>query len=272
MDPSAQALLAYKSFAVLGWFAVVLTAERLWPAARRADFERGPGRGPLALWLGERRRLGRNGALWLANAPLDWLLVVPLSAWAARFDLGMRPEWWGGRLGLGLDLLLLDVWIYWWHRANHEVPFLWRFHRIHHLDRFLDGTSAVRFHFGEVFLSAFARAAVIIALDVPLASVLVFESMVLMGAMFHHSNLRLAPRLERALARAVVTPSIHWVHHHAARGDTDSNYATILSLWDPLFGTRSRTRRQLDMEIGVEGEDEAPLIELVLRPFRTRRA
>src|SRR5690606_10835760 len=90
----------------------------------------------------------------------------------------------------------------------------------------------------------------------------------LIAAIFHHSNLRLPPRLERALSRVVVTPSIHWVHHHARRADTDSNYATVLSVWDRLFASRSRTQRRPDMRIGVERQRERPLGELALQPFR----
>ena len=109
------------------------------------------------------------------------------------------------------------LWIYWWHRANHELPFLWRFHAVHHYDELLDTSSAVRFHFGEVALSALARAGVIVLLDLPLASVVLFEGLVLMAAIFHHSDARLPPAIERPLSRVIVTPSIHWVHHHARR-------------------------------------------------------
>jgi sterol desaturase/sphingolipid hydroxylase (fatty acid hydroxylase superfamily) len=65
-----------------------------------------------------------------------------------------------------------------------------------------------------------------------------------------------------------VTPSIHWVHHHALRRDTDSNYATVLSIWDKLFASRSPTKRSPDLEIGVEGESEEPFLSLVSKPFR----
>jgi sterol desaturase/sphingolipid hydroxylase (fatty acid hydroxylase superfamily) len=185
------------------------------------------------------------------NVALSPLAVVPISAYAAAHGLGWGPLWWRGAGALLVDLLVLDFLIYWWHRANHEVPFLWRFHGVHHLGRFLDTSSALRFHFGEVLLSALARALVILVLAIPLASVPVFETPVLMATMFHHSNLRLPPRVERALSWIVVTPSIHWVHHHRKRVDTDANYCTILSLRDPLFGSRSRTRREPDMEIGA---------------------
>ena len=163
--------------------------------------------------------------------------------------------------------MLLDLLIYWWHRANHRLPLLWRFHQVHHLDRFLDTTSALRFHFGEVLLSALARAAVIVLLDIPIASVLVFETLVLVAAIFHRSSLRLAAGFERTRARVVITPSIHWEHHHAPRSDTDSNYGTIFSFWDPLFASRSATPRSPGMPIGVDTCGEQRLARLLLRPF-----
>ena len=223
---------------------------------------------PVARWLGGLRRLGRNFSLAGLNAILSFAVVVPVSALAAQWGLDWRPQAWSGWAGLGLDLVILDCWIYWWHRANHELPFLWRFHEIHHLDEFLDASSALRFHFGEVFLSALVRAAVIFLLGVPLANVVVFETLIALVTMFHHSNVRLPFWLERPLSFIVVTPSIHWVHHHAIRADTDSNYSTLLSVWDRLFGSRSGTRRSPDMPIGVEGGHDRGIAALVKRPFR----
>ncbi len=251
-----DSLLAWKGLAVLAWLVVFFAAELLDPAAREVVSAAG------GWW-----RMARNLGVWLFNIALSPLVVLPVSFWAAAHHLGWRPGWWDGAPGLLLDLLLLDFLIYWWHLANHRVPFLWRFHQVHHLDRFLDTTSALRFHFGEVLLSALARAAVIVLLDIPILSILVFEALVLVAAIFHHSNLRLAAGLERALARLVITPSIHWVHHHARRGDTDSNYGTIFSFWDPLFATRSATRRSPGMPIGVQACGEQTLPRLLLRPF-----
>ena len=265
MDDMVVISPAGKALAVGGWFALLLLAERLWPAA----VVPGPARLPGPGW----RRLARNGGLWLCNVGLSLAIVLPLtqlaaSAWPALG--GWRPDWWSGTAGLLLDLLLLDFLIYWWHRANHVVPLLWRFHEVHHRDEFLDASSAVRFHFGEVALSALARAAIMVPLGLSLESILVFETLVLIAAIFHHSNLRLPRRLERALSWLVVTPSIHWVHHHAVRADTDSNYATILSLWDRLFASRSATARTPDMRIGVQGLGELDLPHLLALPFRRR--
>jgi sterol desaturase/sphingolipid hydroxylase (fatty acid hydroxylase superfamily) len=247
-----------KGGVVFVWFALFFVAERLAPAVQPVA--------PTGL-----PRLGRNGAFWLINTLLSPLIVLPMTGWAVAHRLYVRPEWWSGWSGPVFDVLLLDFLIYWWHRANHEWPLLWRFHEVHHLDRFLDSTSAIRFHFGEVLLSAGARATVVLLLGFPFASIVLFESLLLCATIFHHSNLRLPAGVERALSIAVITPGIHWVHHHAARVDTDSNYGTLFSFWDRLFRTRSPTRRTPTMMIGVEGESERALPTLLARPFcRTR--
>lgn len=215
-------------------------------------------------------RVLKNASLLLISAGLSPLVVIPLSALASTHALGWRPDWWSGWQGLVIDLLILDFWIYWWHRANHEIPFLWRFHEVHHLDEFLDASSAFRFHFGEVMLSAVVRAVVIWLMDIPLASVVIFETMVLSMALFHHSNVNLPDWLEKPLSKIIVTPSIHWVHHHAIRADTDSNYANTLSIWDIVFGSRSKTKRWNEMPIGVQTLHDEGLLGLLTRPFRSR--
>ena len=187
------------------------------------------------------------------SAALSPLIVLPLTAYATMYPLWDRPTFLSGVEGVLLDLLILDCWTYWTHRAYHRIGPMWRLHVVHHLDGHLDTTSAVRFHFLEIALSAALRMIPIILLGVPMMSVIIFEVVLLMATLFHHSNLKLPLRLERALSFVIVTPSIHWVHHHAVQADTDSNYSTVLSIWDWLFGTRSATNRHPDMKIGVEG-------------------
>jgi len=263
MDALAD-LLSWKLVLVAAWFAALLALERLIPDAPPAG---GSFRARLGRWA-------RNGALFALNAGLSPLFVLPVSVWAASVDvrvaaveIGWRPEWATGWAGLALDLVLLDLFIYWWHRANHEVQALWRFHEVHHLDARMDATTAVRFHLGEVALSALVRACVIVAAEIPLTSVLVFETLVLLSSLFHHADIRLSPRLERALAWVVVTPSHHRVHHHALRADTDSNYATVLSVWDRIFGTRRPWLPPGGVRFGIEGREDLALPALLGRPF-----
>ncbi len=253
MDDITQTLLQYKGLVAGTWLVLLFFAERLVPAADR---------------VGGWPRVVRNAGLWAINIALSLTIVVPVSYWATDTALDWRPDWYTGWLPIVVDVVILDFLIYWWHRANHVVPVLWRFHQVHHLDEFLDVTTSVRFHFCEVLLSACFRAVVILALGMPLASVLAFEAMVLLAAAFQHSNLSLHKGREQEISAILITPSIHWVHHHAVRSDTDSNYGTIFSFWDTLFGSRSPTPRALDMKIGVEGRADTGFLGLLIRPFQ----
>ena len=255
-----ETLLQYKTLLVASWLVLLFAAERLLPAALPD---------PEAAALDGRfgwRRLSRNLGLWAINGGLSVLIILPVSAWAASVALQWRPDWWSGSLGLALDIVILDFWIYLWHRANHSIPFLWRFHEVHHLDRFLDVTTSVRFHFGEVLLSAALRGALIFALGMPIESIIVFEIIVLAAAAFQHANLRLPHRLEKALSMVVITPSIHWVHHRRRQQETDSNYGVLFSVWDRVMGTLSPTPRTLDMPIGVQEREERGFAGLIVRP------
>jgi sterol desaturase/sphingolipid hydroxylase (fatty acid hydroxylase superfamily) len=257
-------LLTGKTSITILFFGAVFVLERLFPAVRpRIGKIAGRAISPLL-------RIAKNLGFAGINALISPLIVIPITLWASRWPLDWRPDWLTGGAGLVFDLLVLDFWIYWWHRANHRVPVLWRFHEVHHLDQFLDVTTAVRFHLGEVLLSAIVRAAVIIVLAIPITSVVIFETALLLATMFHHSNMKLPEGLERTLSWFVVTPSIHWVHHHALQCDTDSNYATVLSIWDKLFASRSPTQRTPNLEIGVEGRYEEPFLSLISKPFRTQ--
>lgn len=234
------------------WFALVFFAERLAPATPAPR---------------DARRLFRNGGLWLSMAAASAFVGVPLSAFAAANAFWGRPTDWPAAATFAVDLVVLDLWAYFAHRAYHAVPFMWRLHAPHHLDERLDAATAVRFHGLEIAFSALIRMPLIMLTAMPLTHVLLYDALLLVAAVFHHSNLRLPAPLERALSAVVVTPSIHWVHHHARRADTDSSYAGVFSFWDPLFGTRSPTRRTPDMKIGAEGLSDRPLAGLLLAPF-----
>lgn len=248
-----QNLIEYKGWIILGVFVLLFAAEHIKPAAAYSFH-------PI-------RRILKNLFFWPINIVLSLAVILPVTYWAAQHALWERPEILGGLAGLALNILILDLFIYWWHRAVHEMPFFWRFHEVHHLDEHLDTTSAIRFHFGEIFFATFVRAAVVLVFAVPFTSVVIFEVLVLAFTLFHHSNMALPPRLENALSKIIITPSIHWVHHHAIRKDTDSNYGTIFSFWDILFRSKSKTHRSVNMRIGVEGRKDGGFLKLLLSPF-----
>lgn len=175
---------------------------------------------------------------------------------------------------LALGLLALDLSFYWWHRANHRVPLLWRFHAAHHVDPDLDVTTATRFHFGEIFFSVGFRAIQITALGIPVLTYITYEVVFQTGAMFHHSNWRLPGRLDRALAFLVVTPQMHGIHHSQVRTEVNSNYSVILNIWDRIHRTLRLDVPQEQIRIGVPGYDQPDdnrLGHVIAEPFRRQR-
>ena len=241
------------------WFIVFFAGERLVPAATAPK-----GRKGLV-------RLGTNAGLWASLFVLSPIAVVPLIILASEATLWTRPDWLTGWSGLAIDLIMLDLFAYALHRAYHEVPLLWRFHAPHHYDHHLDATSAFRFHPGEVLISGGFRALLVFALATPVSSILIFDTILLMAAIFHHSNIRMPRRFEAALSSVWITPQLHWTHHHAVRADTDTNYGITLTLWDRMFGSYNPRPRDPEQITGVEGEGERSFLRLIAEPFLPKR-
>ena len=247
-------LLEYKTIAILIVFVSLFILERLFPKSINVT-------DPL-------KRVVKNLMFWPVNIGLSVAIVLPIGFMATGWHLWARPEALSGVAGFAIDFLILDLFIYCWHRAVHEIQFFWRFHEIHHMDQHLDTTSAIRFHFGEVFFSTLVRMPLIMLLAIPFSSIVIFEAVMFLFVLFHHSNLKLPEKLERYIAKIIVTPSLHWVHHHAIRQDTDSNYGTVFSFWDRLFKSRSKTERFEGMPIGTQGLKDKEFVKLLVRPFK----
>ena len=178
---------------------------------------------------------------------------VGLEIWADSLSFGLLrvttlPDW----LEFSLSFLLLDCWMYVWHRLNHEVPFFWRFHRVHHSERELDASSGVRFHLGEVVLSALARMIVIPLLGISLFQLAIYEAVFLPLVLFHHSNVKLSKRIESLVLKLVVSPNMHRVHHSRLVKETNSNYGSVLPYWDRIFGTYRFHEDPEKIKIGLD--------------------
>lgn len=180
-----------------------------------------------------------------------------------------------GWAGMAFSVLFLDWTLYYWHWMLHKHPFGWRFHSVHHVDLDLDTTTAFRFHFGELALSAFYRSSQILVFGVSPFSLILFEVLVTTLSQFHHSNIRLPLGFERLLSKVVVTPRLHGVHHSIVRQETDSNFGTILTLWDRLHSTFRANVPQKRITIGVpsyQDPSELGFFGALGLPFRRQRA
>ncbi len=174
----------------------------------------------------------------------------------------------------GLSFLLMDLTFYWWHVANHRLAFLWRFHNVHHIDPDLDVSTAFRFHFGEVMLSAGFRVVQVGAIGLSAWMFALYELVFQANTLFHHSNVRLPIRIERLLNLVLVTPRMHGIHHSQVRDETNSNYSVVFSWWDRLHRTLGLNIPQSDIVIGVPAYEDAAdnsVLKNLLMPFRRQR-
>ena len=221
-------------------------------------------------------RVGRNLAIGLlagaTTAASEWPVVAPVQRLAERNRLGLlrwlplpRP------LRAILGFLLLDYTLYVWHRWNHRAPFLWKFHAVHHLDLDLDSTTGLRFHFGELTLAAWFRAAQILLIGVDRATLRAWQQLLVLSVVFHHSNLQLPIAIERRLVKIIVTPRMHGIHHSTRGEEVDANYSSLLSAWDRLHRSLKLNVPQKSITIGVEGfldAGDVTLAESLTLPFR----
>jgi len=227
-----------------------------------------------------RRRLGNLG-IWLLNIVLAAFIFAPTDTFrpqlAAELGIGL-PAWpianqW---LSFVTAFLLLDLLQYAMHRCQHAVPFLWRFHALHHSDPDVDVTTSVRHHPIESLLATGFYWLAVLALDIPVVVVVSHGLAVFAAAAVTHGNTRLPEWLERLLQPVVITLELHLVHHSISYDEANANFGAVLSVWDRLFGTFLRLPRAQQDRI-VFGVRELPRPDCVkpsvmlMTPWRMSR-
>jgi sterol desaturase/sphingolipid hydroxylase (fatty acid hydroxylase superfamily) len=237
----------------------------------------------------KRSLIASKGRRWLTNVGISVTaalvlrlmaaLAVPVAAIAAAFyaqenGIGLLnavawPEW----VKIVIALVVLDLAIWAQHLASHKIPILWRLHRVHHADRDIDVTTAVRFHPVEIALSMLWKIVVVVPLGAPPLAVFLFEVILNGCAMFNHANIAMPSWLDRVLRLFVVTPDMHRVHHSVLGREHNSNYGFNLSLWDRVFRTYTAQPEggHQGMTIGLtpyQSEDPTRFGWSLLLPFR----
>lgn len=215
--------------------------------------------GVFPLFQGRKNRLRHavpNLGIGLLNGLVVSLVMTPPTLWgldmAETYSWGLLYQFEGPPWVEGLAaFVLFDFWMYLWHRANHQIPFLWRFHRAHHSDLELDATSALRFHPGEIIFSSLLRMAVIPLIGMSFQQLLIYELLLQPVIIFHHSNVALPEGVDRVLRAVIVTPNMHRVHHSQQREETDSNYSSIFSFWDRIGRTFRKREDPLTLVYGL---------------------
>lgn len=242
--PSAGTRIAF----LLACFAVVLLFEAAFPLFDRARGDR-------------LRNIARNGAITVIFLGVN-LLLSPLSPLAAHWALDAKfglSSWLGlspfGQLLLGL--IGLDLFAYLAHVTMHKLGWMWRFHRMHHADRFVDVTTAFRQHPGETLWRIGWHIAAVLVFGTPAWVLVTYLTLSALNGQLEHANIRLPEWLDRRLRLLLVTPNMHKMHHSRHQPETDSNYSNLLSIWDRIGGTYNRGPRFSELRYGLDGFDDA---------------
>lgn len=253
------------------------------PAWRRSLFAK-------AIWWHPSARL--DYLYFFVSALIKTLVIAPLLFSAAEVALavvkGMQLLF-GCQKGLRWEkttiallytaalFLVSDLTRYWLHRMMHRLPFLWRFHRIHHSAEVLNPVTFYRVHpvenllFGlryalsaglvsGLFLYYFGARVGLVEIFGANALVVLFA---LAGANLRHSHVPL--RFPAIIEKLFVSPYMHQLHHSTAH--THTNFGGALSIWDGLFGTR-RIEPTKPLRFGLkEKRQHNSVMALLFEPF-----
>lgn len=248
-----------------GVFVSLFVLERVFPLRRRTR--------------SQARRFVTNLVITVAAFAVSALMIQPTAAavmsWPATRRFGLL-SWLvlPPAAELAAGFVLMDLTFYYWHRLNHRVGLLWRLHNVHHVDLDLDVTTSFRFHFGEIALSTVFRAVQVAAIGLTPVIFAVYNAFFLAATMFHHSNLRLPIRLERAINRLIVTPRMHGIHHSIVLEEDNSNFGVIFMGWDWLHRTLRLNVPQSVVVVGVPaytGAETEGVLSLLAQPFHCQR-
>ena len=201
----------------------------------------------------------RVAGVWLGG----WLL--------GGYALGVWPTDWPLAAQLALALVVAEFGQYWVHRSQHEVPWLWRFHALHHSAPRLYWLNAARFHPFDIFINNTAAIVPLVCLGAGENVLALWVLFAAIHGIFQHCNIpvRLGP-LNWIFSMA----ELHRWHHSRLPVESNTNYGQNLSIWDAAFGTRFLPAdRQPPFDIGLTGLPHYPMtwLDQQLSPFRWNR-
>jgi sterol desaturase/sphingolipid hydroxylase (fatty acid hydroxylase superfamily) len=226
------------------------------------------------------RRLGNVG-IWIVNLFLGAFFLPPPQPLRQQFAavIGVSLPGWSsayGVLSLLTAFLLLDLLHYAVHRVQHAVPFLWRFHALHHSDPDVDVTTSVRHHPIEYLIAAAIYWLAVLVLDLPPIIVVAHALAVFIAAAITHGNIRLPEWAERSLQPIIITLNLHLIHHSIVYEEANSNFGAVLSIWDRLFGTFTPVSlvRRNSITFGIRGlsqRESLRISAIFLTPWLLKR-
>ncbi|MBZ0216305.1 MAG: sterol desaturase family protein [Fimbriimonadaceae bacterium] len=227
----------------------------------------------------DRETISRRATRWPVNIGLgvtNGVLISLLPAtivwvpfWADTNNLGLfnvieAPLW----FVIGATMLIKSLGQYVFHRLIHLIPALWLIHRVHHSDTYVDGSTGLRFHPLELIANIVFIAVLVMTMGLNAMALAVFEIVEILIGIATHTSLKLPQAGEKYLRILFITPGLHRLHHSDSMSESETNFGTVFSFWDRLFGTflADPVRDMSDYRLGTQGvtTDEASSFRWVL--------
>jgi sterol desaturase/sphingolipid hydroxylase (fatty acid hydroxylase superfamily) len=204
-------------------------------------------------------RITVNFGLGAINSVLAsiWTMVIAQFVMLPQIDRGLVGTISNPVIGGILSFLIIDLYMYFWHRSMHRLPLAWRFHRLHHTDQTMNVSTAYRFHPIEIISSSIPKLLLIWSLGISSSFGLIYELVFTVVVALHHSNVAVPGLIDRLLARVIVTPNLHRIHHSQVVTETNSNYGSVLSWWDKIFRTNNDRPDVINIQLGLTDEHVA---------------
>jgi sterol desaturase/sphingolipid hydroxylase (fatty acid hydroxylase superfamily) len=205
-------------------------------------------------------KVGLIVSVVVVGSALRALVPAPL-----RLGIAASPTW----VQIVAGFAITTVGGYAGHRAAHEVPLLWRFHRVHHSIRDLDWLAANHLHPLDETFGRSAAVLPLYALGFGRVSLGAFVMLITVQAIFIHANVRMNFGPVRWL---IATPQFHHWHHAREPRAYNTNYAGEFPILDALFGTLYLPADRWPAQYGIDESEPAGYLRQLAWPLRTRCA
>lgn len=255
MDVLAD-LIGFKSFLLAAL--IFLPLEHILPLhPEQKIFRRG--------WLNDLTHVVLTGLIVGVALAVEIVAIIAVSDWLvpAGFKQMVADQ---PLLLQALELILLaDLGFYCVHRLFHTIPFLWRFHAVHHSIEEMDWLAAHRVHPVDQILTKGASLIPCFALGFSTWTIIIFFGVYKWQSLLLHSNVKLNFGPLRWL---VASPEFHHWHHGCEQEAHDKNFAAQSPFWDVVFGTLHMPRGRSPIGYGINDPVPRSYVDQLLYPFR----
>jgi ornithine lipid hydroxylase len=179
-----------------------------------------------------------------------WLATVAGSPIAARLGGGPWPIHWPMAVQVVLAVVVAELGNYTQHRLAHAVPWLWRFHALHHDPERMAVLKTTRVHVLDNGASVFCALVPVVMLGAPVDAILWLNLVGNIAALLEHANVRM--KTPAWLNAIVCTPANHMCHHSRVLAESNTNFAMYVMVFDQLFGTFRQPRSERPNDVGLE--------------------